>query len=284
MQINVIVVSSDPATAYKQRQVQGDVTFHLCSFDRLALSLRQMKNRPLRVAQSDILNLIRLGVPVPELGHPELNNALAYIERCHRSIDAELFRAFTPTGERWAINGSAGMGKSVLLAYSLFVLTTNRRVEIKNGQRSLIDFSTEATAISLPPLGQRGVYTFALKEKQRLVLAGLHRRFLDEFAPLSKDVDLGVSRPAILLWSGRIPGRCKTLSVNCLSSFRHHPSGVRRSEGERSEPSAAESRRGDDAPRAENWSRAGHVGSLLGCRQTHPTSKTTWPTTPILTS
>src|SRR5882672_2779207 len=61
--------------------------------------------------------------------------------------------------------------------------------------------------------------------------------------------------------------RCKSLSVNCLSSLRHHPSGVRRSEGERSEPSAAEPQRGDDGARAENWSRAGHVGFLLGCRK-----------------
>jgi hypothetical protein len=36
---------------------------------------------------------------------------------------------------------------------------------------------------------------------------------------------------------------CKSVSVNCLSSLRLHPSGVRRSEGERSEPSAAEPRR-----------------------------------------
>jgi len=79
-------------------------------------------------------------------------------------------------------------------------------------------------------------------------------------------------------------GRCKTGSVNCLSSLRLHPSGVRRSEGERSEPSAAEPRRGEDAPRAKNWSRAGHIGFLLGCQQTHPTTQTTWPTTPILNS
>ena len=69
------------------------------------------------------------------------------------------------------------------------------------------------------------------------------------------------------------PRRCKTLSVNCLPSIRLHPSGVRRSDGERSEPSAAEPRRGEDAPRAKNWSRAGHIGFLLGCQQIHPTNK-----------
>ena len=82
------------------------------------------------------------------------------------------------------------------------------------------------------------------------------------------------------LWAGR----CKPASVICLPSLQLHPFGVRRSEGERSEPSAAEPKRGEAAPHAQNWSRAGHVGSLLGCRQTHPTSKTTWPTTPILNS
>jgi hypothetical protein len=70
---------------------------------------------------------------------------------------------------------------------------------------------------------------------------------------------------------GELRGRCKTLSVICLSSLRPSPSGVRRSEGERSEPSAAEPRRGKDAPRAKNWSRAGHRGFLLGCRETQPT-------------
>ena len=68
---------------------------------------------------------------------------------------------------------------------------------------------------------------------------------------------------------------CKSVSVNCLSSLRLAPSGVRRSEGERSEPSAAEPRRGQGAPRAKSWSRAGHIGFLLGCRQTLPTTITT---------
>ena len=61
--------------------------------------------------------------------------------------------------------------------------------------------------------------------------------------------------------------RCKNLSVNCLSSIRLAHFGVRRSEGERSEPSAAEPRSGRDAPRVKNWSRAGHGGFLLGCHK-----------------
>jgi hypothetical protein len=43
-------------------------------------------------------------------------------------------------------------------------------------------------------------------------------------------------------------GRCKSVSVNCLSPLQRPPFGVRWSEGERSEPSAAEPKRGDAAP------------------------------------
>ena len=149
-----------------------------------------------------------------ELGHPELPNAIAYIERCRRNLDSELFRAFEPTKERWAINGSAGMGKSVLLAYSLFVLTTDRRVEAEGHHKQLVTFAEQAAQLNLPPLGQRRVYAFALKEKQRQVIETLFRRFVDDFSPLSKDHDLGIRRPVIRLWTGKIPEDCHVLVLD----------------------------------------------------------------------
>ena len=212
--INVIVVSSDSGTSTVNKSNEPDISFILCSTEQLLTALQRFNPSPLRVAQSDILNLLRLGMPTQGLGHPELNNALAYIERCRRSIDLELFRTFSPTQERWAINGSAGMGKSVLLAYSLFVFSTNRRVEIQNGRKVLADFSNPALQMGLPALGQRGVYAFALKEKQRQVLSVLYRRFVEEFSPLSVDADLGVRRPAIRLWDGQIPSDCQVLIID----------------------------------------------------------------------
>ena len=77
---------------------------------------------------------------------------------------------------------------------------------------------------------------------------------------------------------------CKNLSVNCSSSIRLHPSGVRRSGGERSEPQRSRTPEGWSCARAKNWSRAGHLGFLLGCQQTHPTQNTKWPTNPSLNS
>jgi hypothetical protein len=212
--INVIVVSSNPATETVSKSDEAGISFILCGTDRLLLALQYFDTPPLRVAQSDVLNLLRLGMPTEGLGHPELNNALTYIERCRRSIDLELFRTFSPTQERWAINGSAGMGKSVLLAYSLFVFSTNRRVEIQNGRKVLADFSKPASVLGLPTLGQRGVYAFALKEKQRQVLDVLFRRFVEEFSQLSKDADLGIRRPSIRLWDGQIPLDCQVLIID----------------------------------------------------------------------
>lgn len=212
--INVILVSSDPDTRITHRQAQLGVSFFLCGTKDLLAALETLMPPPLRVAQSDILNLIRLGVPSAELGHPELNNALAYIERCRRNIDVELFRAFSPSAERWAINGSAGMGKSVLLAYSLFVFSTNRRVATQDGRKELADFSEQASSMGLPPPGQRRVYAFALKEKQRHVLSTLYRRFVDEFAPLSEEADLGFRHPDIRLWDGKIPPDCHVLVID----------------------------------------------------------------------
>ena len=63
---------------------------------------------------------------------------------------------------------------------------------------------------------------------------------------VSQQIRVGASQLVLRNYS-----RCKPASVNCLSSLRLHPSGVRRSE-----PSAAEPRRREDAPRAKNWSRA----------------------------
>ncbi len=214
LSIDVIVVSSADETQYAVRHVRPWLTYYLVNLQRFTNALGLLTPPPLRIVQSDLLGLLRLGLPVAELGHPELPNAIAYIERCRRNLDMELFRAFDPAKERWAINGSAGMGKSVLLAYSLFVLTTDRRVEAQGNHKQLVNFSEQAAQLNLPPLGQRRVYAFALKEKQRQVIEILFRRFVDDFSPLSQDHDLGIRRPAIQLWTGKIPEDCHVLVLD----------------------------------------------------------------------
>ena len=214
LKIDCVVVSSEDSTPLKTRHVDGEISLQLCNYAAFRQAIPKLAPHTLAIVQSDLLGLLRLSLPVEELGHPELNNAIAYVERCRRSLDAELFRAFEPTKERWAINGSAGMGKSVLLSYSLFCLTTDRRVQMDNGTKSLVDFASTANALGISPLGQRGVYAFALKEKQRAVIDVLYRRFVDEFSSLSKISDLGIRRPVIRVWNGKIPDDCHVLVLD----------------------------------------------------------------------
>ena len=68
--------------------------------------------------------------------------------------------------------------------------------------------------LGISPLGQRGVYAFALKEKQRAVIDVLYRRFVDEFSSLSKISDLGIRRPVIRVWNGTIPDDCHVLVLD----------------------------------------------------------------------
>lgn len=83
-----------------------------------------------RVTQSRFLSLLRIGQAIPELGHPELQNAIRYAERCRRDLDTQIFQDFDPTPDLWAINGSAGMGKSVLLAYTACVLASGYELAV----------------------------------------------------------------------------------------------------------------------------------------------------------
>lgn len=170
----------------------------------------------MKVSQSDILHLVRLGIPSSETGHPELSNALVYIDRCRRNIDHEMYQAFRPTSERWAINGSAGMGKSVLLSYSLCVLSSNYHIAIdqKSNLKSLNDFAGKANELQLPPIGQRKVEAYALKEKQLQVIRDLYHRFTREFSELTNLQHISFRRPLIKLWNGKISEDCNVLLID----------------------------------------------------------------------
>lgn len=159
----------------------------------------------LRVEQSALLGELRKGVPLPDMRHPELHNALAYVERCRRSIDMELFRAFDPKPQLWAINGTAGMGKSVLLAYSLFVFASDRQVVVdttsQDDIRFLKDYSQKTRQIGLPEYGRRNIYVVARKEKQLSVIEHFWNRFVAEYSLLDEGLSLRFQKPVFRRWS-----------------------------------------------------------------------------------
>jgi len=215
LEVQVIVVTRDEQENLSEAKT-SEMRLHITSINNLIPYLKkEFPETFLKTSQSDILNIVRLGIPVAEIGHPELTNAITYIERTRRSIDNEIYQIFIPTENRWAVNGSAGMGKSVLLAYSLCVFCSDRTIEInKQGAKELSDFKDWAKELKIPPHGQRKVYAYALKEKQKQVISALYRRFADEFTQLKGGHELSFGRPVINIWQGTIPDDCHVLLID----------------------------------------------------------------------
>lgn len=194
-------------------QQDGDgLMLDLMEKEKFEAFLEKMKYVPTRVTRSDLLGVLRLGGAVPNLGHPELPNAIAFIDRCRRELDRELYRAFQPTSNCWAIDGFAGMGKSVLLAYSLLVFATDRCLD-KDG-RDFLSFEKMAAKLGLPPLSERRVYAYALREKQRRVIESQFQLFAGEFMAKDWKLCFGIRRPPIHLWKGAIPSDCNVLLLD----------------------------------------------------------------------
>jgi len=197
--IDAMVVTSAPTARLKCRMYsEHGLTLHLLNEVDLVELLRApiklaevfdtgREGRFLRVAQSDLLRLARQSVVVPELGHPEIDQAIEMLRRCRQTLDGRLFDFFYPKERRWAINGSAGMGKSVLLAYAVTVLATGKVLrDIPRSRNERRPLSTELfdhsiNGLGLPKLDERRILVVGLKQKQLDVLeagwADFHERF-----------------------------------------------------------------------------------------------------------
>ena len=138
-----LVVSSDANQEDKSEDGYKGSKIRICAYTKVkeiveklfsdVSILARQQAKYLKASQSNYLDILRLSLPLKNLGHPELNSAIRYIDRCRRSLDESLYKEFKPTPERWVINGSAGMGKSVLLAYAAAVLSTGYELYIFDG-------------------------------------------------------------------------------------------------------------------------------------------------------
>lgn len=225
LRIHAILVSSDPTTSTLPAQDDAGVLFELCSFETLPALIKALKgsapNRGappqfLRIAQSEYMTLLRLGIPVKSLGHPELRHAIHYINRCKRDIDHELYRIFEPSKRRWAINGTAGMGKSVLLAYATAVLACEQELEEVNGLLKLTSHQQRAKSLGVRELSQRNICVFAMKPKQRSVLEFLYAGFMRDLSDQAPNGELYFLKPKFDVWMDEkgVPNGCNILVVD----------------------------------------------------------------------
>ena len=204
-----VVVSSflpkDSKMADKEEFGRPD--YHLMglrTFEVFLEKWHKKQSRPYLVNQSEILRRLRCSKAVYNLGHPETRNAISYSARCRRFIDSELFSHFRPRESHWAINGSAGMGKSVLLAYAMQVFITDMTIIDRRGDstfRDLNSFEEKAKEIGLVPINERQVWLVAQSEKQRDSLIQMHKSFYIEYSKINEFTHFQRVSPQIKLWS-----------------------------------------------------------------------------------
>ncbi len=205
-----VVVSSDEAIKQYHSDGYRNAEVHLCSFRELPEVLEQRfdldqpdareRSQVLRVSQSGLLDTLRLSLPVPQLGHPELASAIKYVERCRRSLDESLFRLFEPTPERWVINGSAGMGKSVLLAYTAAVLCSSHELWNFQGETAVKNATKRMEAIGFSTSVKRGsIVVMAMSAKQLHNIEQWFDFFVPKFQRSDTEGVIRFRRPDFLL-------------------------------------------------------------------------------------
>lgn len=227
LQIHAILVSSDRRTESVGIRYSDDIFLEKCHYSHLPEKLESLLGggisqggpaQLLKIAQSEFMSLLRLGIPVKSLGHPELRHAIHYINRCKRYIDHELYRGFKPSRRRWAINGTAGMGKSVLLAYGTAVFACDHQFEEdeEENELKLRKFETRAEALGVNKIAERGICAFAMKPKQLDVLKSMYESFVRELSEIAPNGDLVFIKPKFDVWMDEkgIPDGCNVLIID----------------------------------------------------------------------
>jgi hypothetical protein len=205
-----IVCSVDPGVKEDSKNVSRNSPIHLVPAQGLINILDRIfdfsgqqglpKTQVLRVTQSAFLDLLRLSLPLKELGHPELTSAIRYVERCRRSLDQSLFSDFQPTSERWAINGSAGMGKSVLLGYAAVVFSSGFELANSLGDTFTIkaDKTFERIGFSRNS-AQSKISVIAMSAKQLENLKGWFDFFVEQFRKVDSGGEFRLQQPSFVL-------------------------------------------------------------------------------------
>lgn len=208
LQFVAIVASPDSSTKETLKSGYRNADLALVSCDRLISFITERFNFDLkpnlpspelfRVSQSPFLDLLRLSMPIPALGHPELSSAIRYVDRCRRTLDQTLFDDFRPRTERWLINGSAGMGKSVLLAYTAAVLSSGRELYRFQGDIGVKEATEVLASISFDHKSGP-IAMLAMSAKQLESLREWYEFFVSLFEESDLSGDLHFRRPEFLL-------------------------------------------------------------------------------------
>lgn len=221
LRIVALAISYSPDQVLLQSQISPQISVGVISYrgvtsylEGLLKPTQHSSPQVLRASQSEFLSLLRMGVKVPSLGHPEPQHAIRYVNRCRRELDFQLYKSFSPSRHRWVINGTAGMGKSILLAYALAVFSSGYRVKVRNDTPSLEEFSFDDSG--MVPRENRIIHVYAMKPKQLQVLEQSYLRFVQELIAIGDGQDFPFLKPEFSVWSDSkpIPLGCNLLVLD----------------------------------------------------------------------
>ena len=146
--------------------------------------------RPLTINRSHFLAPVARAIPKPNHPHPPILDALESVQKTHRQIDRELFHRFNnwfpKKHELWAIKGTAGSGKSVLLAYTLAALSTNVRIEPDgNGSYTLSSLNDDGfLPRGIVAFAERRIQVFSRSEFQLKLLERYYQYFIEKISAI----------------------------------------------------------------------------------------------------
>lgn len=192
---------------------EQDKTLNLLTFSGYKYKLEQINSfgSVIRVEHSEFLRELRKGVIAPEVGHPEIPSGIRFIEICRKSLDDQIYRVFQPRANRYAINGCAGMGKSVLLAYGIYVFASDYAIEFDNSEPRLTPYTGKA---KFPPRSKRKIYVYAVKQKQLEILKKYWNDIQKYISSINPESSPALQKPVFRHWTGDIHKDCNILIID----------------------------------------------------------------------
>ena len=198
-------------------QSSQEIKFKLLTKNAFQNQINSFPHQIFRIEHSGFLRELRRGMVLPDTGHPEIPNAIRFIRKCRDNLDSRLYSVFDPTENYFAINGCAGMGKSVLLAYGIYVLATDYCVKYDNISIQLKPYKDIAIKNKWPLHEKRKIYAYAVKQKQIEALETYWVLIKKQISQVNPTFQPALQVPKFEKWQSRIPSDC-----NCLIIDKSH--------------------------------------------------------------
>jgi len=192
---------------------EKDKALKLLTYPGFTFQLKHIKSigSIIRVEHSEFLRELRKGIIEKDVGHPDISSGIKFIQICRKSLDDQIYRFFKPRSNFYAINGCAGMGKSVLLAYGTYVFASNYAINFDYLKPQLAPYEWK---FELLPRDKRKIYVYAVKKKQIQILKEYWEDIQKYISTINQEYTPALQKPVFRHWTGSINKDCNILIID----------------------------------------------------------------------